>query len=293
MGTRGPGHDHESPQYSCGEIVDGQILFFLYLITFMTEQNDENISQSPNGHMFWSKHTGKGGVPSGRQFHCLWRRQLEGTLWALGKCKGLSGKLIPWDIYLVASDYELTLDCKLLFPISWLIRKCAPAGSVEPGCGGNFDTQMDFFLNSPRHSFSDSSFLTGNTMSPFSSVLPGLLRTWPLRERRKKGRSRGCGRISIVGRPLYLPFQSSSAYFEYLAILSFHQIWLWSHVAKASTGEIWQNNIVWKRKGSVSGSGDWRAKFKSLSGHFFVAWFWAIPHLIWKPVFSLLTEVRP
>lgn len=202
MGTRGPGHDHESPQYSCGEIVDGQILFFLYLITFMTEQNDENISQSPNGHMFWSKHTGKGRVPSGRQFHCLWRRQLESTLWALGKCKGLSGKLIPWDIYLVASDYELTLDCKLLFPISWLIRKCAPTGSVEPVCGGNFDTQMDFFLNSPRHSFPDSSFLTGNTMSPFSSVFPGLLRTWPLRERRKKGRSRGCGRINSWPTPL-------------------------------------------------------------------------------------------
>lgn len=53
MGTRGPGRDHESPQYSCGETVDGQILFFLYLITYTTKQKDENISQSPGYDSKW------------------------------------------------------------------------------------------------------------------------------------------------------------------------------------------------------------------------------------------------
>lgn len=194
MGTRGPGHDHESPQYSFGETVAGQILFFLYLITYTSRKMrtfHRVQAMVPNGHIFWSKHPGKGRVPSGRQFHCLWRQQLECTLWALGKCKGLWGKLIPWDIYFVASDYELTLDCKLLFPMSWLIRKCARTGSLEE----ILIPKWIFFLNSPRHSFPDSSSLTDNTI-PFSSVFPGLLRTWPLRQRRKKGRSRGCGGIN-------------------------------------------------------------------------------------------------
>lgn len=144
------------------------------------------------------QHTGKGRGPSGREFPGRPPKAAdERMLWALGTCKGSSGKLILRDIYLVASDYELTFHCKLLFPISWLIRKCAQTGSLELGCRGNFDTQIDFFfLNSLRHSFPDSSFLTGNTMSPFSSVFPGLLRTWPLRQRRKKGRSRGCGGIN-------------------------------------------------------------------------------------------------
>lgn len=114
------------------------------------------------------------------------------------------------------------------------------------------------------------------------SIFPGLIGTWPLRRRRKRGRSG-----AKINTWLLLP----PAFPELICSLWIPGI---RYVARASMGEIWQNNIVWKERGALSGFGELRSEFESLSGHIIAGWFWAIlPYLFWKPVFSLLTEVKP